>query len=488
MGKLKFRTKMFIIILLILIMGSFSIISTRLIINEIHSTVTNTIQNNFSETTTDTSTTTDTTTDTTDSSTTETTVDTSVAPTGEFPGDVNSVNSEIETLLNKESILSTILIGIMMAIVTIFVFLVTRDMTKTLNKACSYADYISKGDLTFEIEEKYLKRKDTAGELTASFAKIQDNTKHLLQTIQNEAQVLSRVVNDADQLMLEVNKEIDLITANTQEMSAGMQETAAASQQMSSTSQEIETVARTIAIHAGDGAQRAGDIHSRATVAKQSSTESRNEIRTVHHEIDQTLSQALQDAEIVSEIHILAKSIMDITSQTNLLSLNASIEAARAGDAGKGFAVVADEIRKLAEESEKAVVHIQQVTEQVTAAVGTLSKDATRLLDFVSKDVVKNFNDFEGLVNHYGEDAEFVDELATDFSSTSEELLASIENVIEAIEQVNQAANEGAAETSNVADSVQIINEKCVHLAATIQAAEISAQKLSEDVKAFKLN
>ena len=85
---------------------------------------------------------------------------------------------------------------------------------------------------------------------------------------------------------------------------------------------------------------------------------------------------------------------MDITEQTNLLSLNASIEAARAGEAGKGFAVVADEIRNLAEQSKNTVENIQRITEEVTSAVGELSGDAQRLLDVVSVNVTENFKNF----------------------------------------------------------------------------------------------
>jgi methyl-accepting chemotaxis protein len=347
---------------------------------------------------------------------------------------------------------------------------------------------MSEGDLSFEIEEKYLKRKDTAGQLTASFADIQKNMKHLLTEIQTEATGLNNVVSNANSHMENITLEIGNISATAQQLSAGMQETAASSEQMDQTSQEIETVAKTIAVHAQEGSERVADIHKRAADAKETSSTSRNNIRAVHNEIKDTLLLALKDAEVVSEIDVLAKSIMDITSQTNLLSLNASIEAARAGDAGKGFAVVADEIRTLAEESEKAVVHIQQVTERVTHAVKNLSSDATKLLNFVADDVLSSFDSFEELVGYYSNDAEYVDTLVTDFSATSEELLASIEGVLEAVGHVNHAANEGAEETADIAERVQTITQKCNNLSATVKNAEVSAQKLTTDVDVFKLN
>ena len=109
--------------------------------------------------------------------------------------------------------------------------------------------------------------------------------------------------------------------------------------------------------------------------------------------------RALDDAKFVEQIGVLADSILTITAQTNLLALNASIEAARAGEAGKGFAVVAEEIRMLAEQSKDAVANIQSVTENVNVAVGTLTGDSNKLLDFVDTDIVQSFDEFEKMAD-----------------------------------------------------------------------------------------
>lgn len=164
-----------------------------------------------------------------------------------------------------------------------------------------------------------------------------------------------------------------------------------------------------------EGNGKVDEIHTRAADTKQKISAGRANIRKVHGEINESLSEALENAKVVEQIGVLAESIMGITSQTNLLALNASIEAARAGEAGKGFAVVADEIRNLAEQSASTVGNIQEVTERVQTAVARLTTDAKRLLEFVGGDVTESFNDFEKMADNYNEDANYVEELVTGF-------------------------------------------------------------------------
>lgn len=488
MGKFKFRTKMLFIVILILFMGIFSIFTTRQIIDNINESINHTIQDNFD--TTDTEDTTTVTTDTdalTDNASTETDTTDLLPPDGAPNEDIEAVNAEITAFLNQEAFMLTIILSILMIVVSFIVLVVTKDLNKTLGKTRKYADSLSEGDLLFVIDEKQLQRKDISGQLSNSILAIQTNMKSLLQDIQLEAKELGTVVTGANSLMNSVTSQINTISDSTQNLSAGMEETAASSDQIQDTSNELTVAVNSMAEHAQEGASRVQEIHQRAEEAQISTTNNRENLRKVHTEIESSLAVAIKDAEIVSEIDILAHSIMEITSQTNLLSLNASIEAARAGESGKGFAVVADEIRKLAEESEKAVVHIQDVTRKVNAAVSSLSNDSSKLLSFVANDIVKGFDSFQGLVSYYREDAKYMDELATGFSATSEELLASIKEVLESINQVSNAANEGAIETTDIASTILTITEKCNHLSDTIQKAEASSQKLNTGISAFKI-
>jgi methyl-accepting chemotaxis protein len=283
----------------------------------------------------------------------------------------------------------------------------------------------------------------------------------------------------------EMNSDIEEVSATTEELAAGMEETAASTEQINNMSHDIEEAARSIAIRAQDGADTAIQIRTRAEQAKDSTSAQHKEIVRIHNEIRGELQNALEDAKVVSEIGVLAESIMNITSQTNLLALNASIEAARAGEAGKGFAVVADEIRSLAEQSKDAVASIQAVTDNVTAAVANLATDSNQLLDFVNTDVIKSFDNFTAMADSYNQDATEVDTLVSDFSATSEELVASISGILETMNGISSATNDGAAGTTNIADKVAAIFENSGNVLNNAQTAEATANMLKQSVDKF---
>ena len=250
---------------------------------------------------------------------------------------------------------------------------------------------------------------------------------------------------------------------------------------------EIELAAKSMADHAQDGSARVEEIHTRASETKKRVTESRRETMAVQGEIRESLSKALENAKVVEQIGVMAESIMSITSQTNLLSLNASIEAARAGEAGKGFAVVANEIRNLAEQSSRTVAHIQEVTDRVQNAVANLAADAERLLEFVGSDITESFDVFEQMADNYSEDANYVDGLVTDFSATSQQLLASVSGVTSSISEVSRAASDGAVSTNDIAERVTRISMEADRIAEMMQQTASVTVGLKGDTRKFRV-
>lgn len=376
----------------------------------------------------------------------------------------------------------------MLIVVAILVALIAIDITKSLRKIKEQFEVIAGGNFATKMQQPMLKRKDDFGQLANALETMRESVRNLLAQVKSEAANIDKVVETIDTNVYNLNAEIEDVSATTEELAASSEETAASAEQINGMTQQIEEAAREIAIRAQDGATESQDIHKRAVKTKDDTVENRQKIKQMMSDIRVNLEQALEDAKVVDQIGVLADSILNITAQTNLLALNASIEAARAGEAGKGFAVVAEEIRVLAEQSKDAVANIQAVTENVNKAVGNLTNDSNRLLDFVDTDIVECLNGFEKMADDYNMDASNINDLVSDFSATSEELVASISNITQSIEGITAASNDSATGTTNIAQKTVVIVKGSEAVMNGAKTAEASAAELRKNVNNFVID
>ena len=379
-------------------------------------------------------------------------------------------------------IISTLIEGI---IVVLLLIMIIISIIRPLKKCISSIGVIEQGDFSQAMGTALLKRRDDFGKLAASLESMRNEMSGLIGEVKSQATEITRMVQEIDDNIQALDEEIENVSATTEELAAGMEETAASSEEINAMSHEIESAAKSIATRSQDGATEADDIRDRAVGIKKTTTENDERTKAIHAEINEGLTKALEDIKVVDQIGVLAESIMEITGQTNLLALNASIEAARAGEAGKGFAVVADEIRVLAEQSKAAVVHIQDVTKNVVESVTNLADGAKKLLEFVGTDVVDSFAGFSDMADSYSNDAGSIDALVTDFSASSEQLLASINGVMDAIGEVSKAATEGATGTNDIAEKTGVVVEKAAEIKEKAEAAHHAADKLQQNVEHF---
>ncbi|MBV7272733.1 methyl-accepting chemotaxis protein [Clostridium sp. PL3] len=387
-------------------------------------------------------------------------------------------NFQSKAVLTSTFIISTI-IGIFIAMFYSYM------MAGQLKKSIESLEEIAIGNLV--IEPIKVDSKDEFGQLGDAINHMQNSLKEIITTITSETNSVNDALNISNENILDLTIKLEDISATAEQLSAGMQETSALTEEINSSSIDLKKVVNSIANKAQEGAVSAEEISKKAMNLKNSSITLETDANKTQMDIKKVMDEALEKVKEVEKIKILANSIEEISSQTNLIALNASIESARAGEQGKGFAVVAEEIRKLAENSSDTVKEIQETINEVFVAVENLSNASKITLDYIETKVVKSYKESVLVGENYNKDADYVNGLVADLSSTSEELLASISTVAEAIEEISKANAEGAQGTNDIADRVLKIKDRTNVVKLEAGYVSESAENLKKIVLKFKV-
>lgn len=409
------------------------------------------------------------------------------APTTGWKVIVTAPSNEVYEHANSSNLVSVIMIAVVAVIVAAISVITANLISKPVKIAANHLDTLAKADFTKDLPADFIHRKDEIGVLMKSVNVMSKSIRNVINDVINEIANVKNNILISSENLAELSERINEVSITAQDMSAVTQETAASTEEMNATSEEIESAVRDIAVKAQNGAEAAEKISKRAQELKENATISQNAANKIRNDIDSEMKRALEQSKAVKNIDVLTESILQITEQTNLLSLNASIEAARAGEAGKGFAVVANEIRKLAEDSKNTVNKIHGVTMEVIKSVEDLAASSEKVLVFIGTQVINDYQTMVSIGEQYYNDAASFNELVTDFSRTCDELLVSIRNMVRAINEITESNSDGAEGTQNISQKAIDVSERAARVLELMNATKQSSESLAESVSRFKI-
>ncbi|QDH21945.1 methyl-accepting chemotaxis protein [Saccharibacillus brassicae] len=381
-----------------------------------------------------------------------------------------------------------IVLAAALAVSAVVGLLVIRNVKQRTAIAVSLIRKTAELDLKYDTSyERFLDEGDEFAVLIRAEAEARKQFRSIIEDVQRESLGIERVMDAVSGRMAQLDDSVQDISATTQQLSAGMEQTSFSTRSISGTSSEIGRALESIAVKAQEGAQSSERLSSRASELKSTFQKSYDDGTASYEKVKANLEQAMEDSRAVERITLLAESILQITAQTNLLSLNASIEAARAGESGRGFAVVAAEIRKLAEDSKRAADEIQEVTGAVLHSVGSLKSNSENLLTFFADSVQTDYALMLRATEEYAVGAGDTEARSTDLSATTEELLASMESLVKATDEIAQSASEGASGTGTIAEKASAAAGSASDVLSGVRTSKAGIETLARSVEKFKL-
>lgn len=307
---------------------------------------------------------------------------------------------------------------------------------------------------------KLCRRKDETGEMAREVRLMRKNLREMIGNINAASSQITSNVDGLQEITSTVDQMCSDNSATSQELAAGMEETAATTLTISENIGLIKEGAEDINSMASEGTKTSEEVMERAQNMREKTVAASSRTMDMYSTVKVKAEQAIEGSKAVEKINELTSTIMEISSQTSLLALNASIEAARAGEAGKGFAVVATEIGSLAEQTSKAIADISEIVKEVNAAVSNMSDCLGETTDFLENTVVGDYKEFEQVSEQYKEDADVFRTSMENVKSSMEQLAVSIESIASALGGINETVGESSQGVTDIAEKTSDMVEK----------------------------
>ncbi len=397
-------------------------------------------------------------------------------------GAANAANDRI----TSSAVLSMALLAVAVILASVLSFYLTRQVTVPLKNIVTALGEMAAGDFSRRTDAGLSSRRDEFGHVSAALDKMKVNLKQLIRDVQLKAEQLSAASEELSASAEQSSQAAGQVTSSIAEVAGG------ADKQIRSVDQAVATAEKN-AIDITTVAQSAknADRTSRQTAlaAENGRKIIENTCRQMAH-IEETVGNSAQAVSKLGErsqqIGQIIDTISGIAGQTNLLALNAAIEAARAGEQGRGFAVVADEVRKLAEQSEAAASKIAQLIGEIQAE----TNQAVASMHSGAEEVRTGARIVDDAGNAFGSITELVAEVSSQVEGIAEaaqQLSAGGQSIVDAVRKIDEISKVTAEQTETVSAATEEQSASIEEIAATSRNLAKMAEELQDAVTRFRL-
>ncbi len=381
--------------------------------------------------------------------------------------------------------LSQAMLSIILIALGIFTsFIISKGISKPLNKIKVLAERLAKYDFSTPIS---VTTSDEFGQTVLALNTAEANVKELVKTIMIDSEEISCSGEELSATVEEMTAKLETMSCHTKAITNEVTECTTASEQVSASVQKVDYNINTLSQKAADGSNNALKIKERSNEIQSNYKYVIEENKKVYLEKKENIVNSIKDGRVVENIKVMAGTISDIAKKTNLLALNAAIEAARAGEKGRGFAVVAEEVRKLAEQSSRAVAEVEETIDKVKEAFQNLSGSSNELLRFMQEDINVQFKSFAKVGEEYSNNADFVSNMSEELATMTGNLTLTISQVNEAVQNMAQMSQKSSKNSDEIGESVSESVHAMDQIAKTAQEQSQLAQNLNELIQKFKI-
>ncbi|WP_312523236.1 methyl-accepting chemotaxis protein [Anaerospora sp.] len=359
-----------------------------------------------------------------------------------------------------------------------------RRISRPLADVVAAAHDIADGDL--QVKQIAYRGNDEIADLLKAFTHMAKNLQDIVTQVSRSAEQVAaaseQLTASADQSALAAGQVAETITS----VAAGAYTQGTTVEHTSDIVQEMARAIGHIAENSSNVSARSAETSRAATIGSQAMQQATDQMQAINRSVSQSAEVVSKLGESSKQIGEIVDVISGIAGQTNLLALNAAIEAARAGEQGRGFAVVADEVRKLAEQSHEAaqkIAHIVREIQTETTSVVTVMQQGTVDVARGSDVIISTGERFTAIVNL----VEHLNSEIQEISAASEQLSASSEEVVKSVDSVKHLAGETAANTQTISAAAEEQSASMEEIAASSQALSSLADELQMVVRRFKI-